>query len=118
MKLFNCASESEQAAWVVEHLKKGGRIHEISLWLGGVDRPMKIVAKVKLILRAEGRIVTKAIETVRDVAAKITTSLLGALKARKARRTECVREHCSGGRVGLIFVVQGMWIGSHAADVG
>jgi hypothetical protein len=28
---------------------------------------MQLVAKVKLILRAEGRVVTKAIETVRDV---------------------------------------------------
>jgi hypothetical protein len=60
-------SESEQAAWAVEHLKKGGRIHDSSLWLGGVDHPMRIVAKVKLILRAEGYIVAKAIETVRDV---------------------------------------------------
>jgi hypothetical protein len=67
VKLFNCRSGSEQAAWAVEHLKKGGRIHEISLWLGGVDHPMQIVAKVKMILRSEGRIVTKAIETVRDV---------------------------------------------------
>jgi hypothetical protein len=67
VKLFQCTSESEQAAWAVEHLKKGGRIDDISLWLGGVDHPMRIVAKVKLILRAEGHIVAKAIETVRDV---------------------------------------------------
>jgi len=66
MKLAYCDSENEQIAWAVEHLKKGGRIHDISLWLGGVDRPMQIVAAVKRILRAEGRVVTKAMETVRD----------------------------------------------------
>jgi hypothetical protein len=67
VKLSNCTSETEQTAWAVEHLKKGGRIHDISLWLGGVDRPMRTIAAMKLILRAEGRIVTKAMETVRDV---------------------------------------------------
>jgi hypothetical protein len=50
--------------------EKRGRIHDISLWLGGVDRPMRIVAEVKQILRAEGRVVTKAMETVRDVDGK------------------------------------------------
>lgn len=48
MKLYDCRSEGEQIAWAVEHLKKGGRIHDISLWLGGVDWPMRIVAGVKL----------------------------------------------------------------------
>jgi hypothetical protein len=47
-------------------LKKGGRIHDISLWLGGVDHPMRIVAEVKRMLKAEGRCVTKAMEVVRD----------------------------------------------------
>lgn len=55
MKLYDCRSEDEQIAWAVEHLKKGGRIHDISLWLGGVDRPMQIVAGVKRALRAEGK---------------------------------------------------------------
>jgi hypothetical protein len=70
VKLSNCGSESEQTAWAVAHLKKGGRIHNISLWLGGVDRPMRIIAEVKRILRAEGRVVTKAMETIRDVDGK------------------------------------------------
>jgi hypothetical protein len=89
VKLFNCKSESEQAAWAVEHLKEGGRIHEISLWLGGVDYPMQIVAKVKTILRAEGRIVTKAIETVRDVGGEDHCVLAWRLegKASEARKT-------------------------------
>jgi hypothetical protein len=89
VKLFNCTSGSEQAAWAVEHLKEGGRIHEISLWLGGVDRPMEIVAKVKMILRAEGRIVTKAIETVRDIDGEDHRVLAWRLesKASKARGT-------------------------------
>jgi fatty acid-binding protein DegV len=88
VKLRNCMSESEQVTWAVEHLKKGGRIHEISLWLGGVDRPMQIVAKVKLILRAQGRIVTKAIETVRDVAGEDHHVLSWRLKVSEARQAE------------------------------
>jgi hypothetical protein len=67
VKLSNCTSEGEQIAWAVDHLKNGGRIHDLLLWLGGVDRPMRIVAEAKMILRAEGRTVTKALEMVRDV---------------------------------------------------
>jgi hypothetical protein len=66
MKLYNYQSEEEQVAWAVEQLKRGGRIHDIGLWLGGVDRPMRIVAGTKLALRAEGKTVVKAIEKVRD----------------------------------------------------
>jgi hypothetical protein len=66
VRLFACRTESEQAAWAVAHLKRGGRIHDISLRLGGVDRPMRVVAAVKQMLRAEGRRVSKAIETVCD----------------------------------------------------
>ncbi|WP_158933173.1 hypothetical protein [Acidisphaera sp. S103] len=85
VKLFNCASESEQAAWAVEHLKKGGRIHEISLWLGGVDRPMRIVAEVKAILRAEGCSVAKAIEAVRDAAGEDHKVLAWRLESKKTQ---------------------------------
>lgn len=67
MKLYNCKTESEQAAWVVEQLKRGGRVHDIGLWLGGVDRPMRVIARAKQTLRAQGQVVTKAMETVRDV---------------------------------------------------
>jgi hypothetical protein len=70
MKLVQCRTEEEQARWAADHLKKGGRIHDISLWLGGVDHPMRIVADAKKILRAEGRTVTKAIEMTRDAAGK------------------------------------------------
>lgn len=68
MKLYNCKTEADQAAWAVEHLKKGGRVHDIDLWLGGVDRPMRVIAKAKQMLRAQGRVVTKAMETVQDAA--------------------------------------------------
>ena len=67
VKLSNCASEGEQVAWTINHLKNGRRIHDVVLWLGGVDRPMRILAEAKMILRAEGRTVTKALEVVRDV---------------------------------------------------
>jgi hypothetical protein len=92
LKLFQCTSASEQAAWAVEHLKNGGRIHDISLWLGGVDHPMRIVAKVKLILRAEGHIVTKAMETVRDVAGEDHQVLTWRLANRNSPAKEDLRE--------------------------
>ena len=87
-KLFNRATEGEQAAWAVEPLKKAGRLHNISLWLGGVDRLMQIIAKVKLILRAEGRAVTKAIETVRDVDGEDHHVLAWRLEDRKSEGRE------------------------------
>jgi hypothetical protein len=68
MKLYYCKTEADQAAWVVEHLKKGGRVHDIGLWLGGVDRPMRVIALTKQRLHAQGRTVTKAMETVQDAA--------------------------------------------------
>ena len=66
MKLYQCGSEAEQIRWSIEHLRKGGRLHDLSLWLGGVDHPMRIIAGAKVALRAEGRTVTKAMETVLD----------------------------------------------------
>ena len=68
MELYNCKTEAEQAIWVADHLRKGGRIHDIGLWLGGVDRPMRVIAQAKMALRAEGQRVTKAFEIVRDAA--------------------------------------------------
>ena len=100
VKLFNCKSESEQGAWAVEHLKEGGRIHDISLWLGGVDRPMQIVAKVKMILRAAGRIVTKAIETVRDVDAEDHRVLAWRLEGKASEARVTPGKRCSGGKIG------------------
>src|ERR1700744_4838923 len=31
MKLYNCISEDEQINWAVNHLKRGGRLHDIAL---------------------------------------------------------------------------------------
>ena len=39
MQLYNCKSEEEQTNWAIKHLRRGGRIHDIALWLGGVDQP-------------------------------------------------------------------------------
>jgi hypothetical protein len=68
VKLHNCNSEDEQIRWAVDHLKKGGRLHDIALWLGGVDHPMRIIAGAKVSLRTEGNILTKALEKVYDAA--------------------------------------------------
>lgn len=67
MKLYDCRSEAEQIRWAVEHLRKGGRLHDDALWLGGVDRPMRVIAGAKIALRAEGGTVTKAMEKLLDV---------------------------------------------------
>jgi hypothetical protein len=91
MKLFNCRSESDQIAWAVEHLRKGGRIHDIGLWLGGVDRPMRIVAGVKLVLRAEGKAVVKAMEKVRDAAGDDHTVLTWRMAGADARPADSRR---------------------------
>ena len=66
MKLYNCKSEPDQVAWAVERLKAGARIHDVTLSLGGVDRPMQVVAGAKQMLSAEGWTVTKAMEKVSD----------------------------------------------------
>ena len=52
---------------VLEKGLEGRSLDDVLLWLGGVDRPMRILAEAKMILRAEGRTVTKALEVVRDV---------------------------------------------------
>lgn len=66
MKLYNCKSEPEQIGWAASHLKAGGRIHDVALWLAGIDRPMRVIAGAKLLLRADGWAVTRAFEKVRD----------------------------------------------------
>lgn len=68
VRLYNCKTSDEQIAWAVTHLKRGGRVYDIGLWLGGVDRPMQLIRDTKIALRAEGWVVTKALEPVRDAA--------------------------------------------------
>ena len=48
MKLYQCQTEAGQIRWSVGHLRKGGRLHDVSLWLGGVDYPMRIIAGAKV----------------------------------------------------------------------
>jgi hypothetical protein len=57
---------TEQVAWTVERLKAGSRIHDGALWVGGVERPMRVIASAKQRLRAEGWKVTKALERMHD----------------------------------------------------
>lgn len=71
MKLYNCKSEPDQVAWAAERLKAGGRVHDIALSLGGVDQPMRVIARAKQALRAEGWTVTKALEKVLDAEGRI-----------------------------------------------
>ena len=71
VRLYNCTTEAEQAAWAVDHLRKGGRIHDIGLWLGGVDRPMRVLALAKVALRSEGHTLVRTVEPLRDAAGEI-----------------------------------------------
>lgn len=67
-RLYQCESEHDQTAWAVAHLKAGGAISDVSLWLAGIDRPMRLLAKTKLALRVEGLAVTSIMKNVRDAA--------------------------------------------------
>ncbi len=67
-RLYQCASEHDQTAWTVAHLKAGGAISDVSLWLAGIDRPMRLLAKAKSSLRAEGLAVTSTMKNVCDAA--------------------------------------------------
>ncbi|MFZ3481889.1 hypothetical protein [Sphingomonas sp. 3-13AW] len=67
-RLYECESEHEQTAWAVSHLKAGGAISDVSLWLAGIDRPMRLLAKTKSALREEGLVVTSSMKNVRDAA--------------------------------------------------
>ena len=71
IRLYNCTTEAEQAAWAVDHLRKGGRIHDVGLWLGGVDRPMRVLALAKVALRSEGHRLVAGMEPLRDAAGEI-----------------------------------------------
>ena len=70
-QLYNCTTEAQQAAWAANHLRKGGRVPDIGLWLGGVDRPMRVLRLAKVALRAEGHRVVAAVEPLRDAAGEL-----------------------------------------------
>lgn len=88
MKLHTCTSEDEQIGWAVEHLRKGGRLHDTALWLGGVDRPMRVIAGAKSRLRTEGKILTKAMEAVYDAAGEEHEVLAWRLRAEPNARSK------------------------------
>jgi hypothetical protein len=67
-RLYQCASEPDQVTWTVAHLKAGGAISDVSLWLAGIDRPMRLLAQAKSALRAEGLTVTGTMRNIADAA--------------------------------------------------
>ncbi len=66
--LHRCSTDEERIAWAVARLKDGGSIDDVSLWLAGVDRPMRIVAGVRSELRSQGIPVARVLRKVRDAA--------------------------------------------------
>lgn len=67
-RLHQCETPERQVAWTAAALRKGATIDETSLWLAGVDRPMRVIAAAKAILRSEGLVIGKRMRDVRDAA--------------------------------------------------
>ncbi|RYY13989.1 MAG: hypothetical protein EON55_09265 [Alphaproteobacteria bacterium] len=67
-RLYQCTSGPDQVAWTVAHFKAGGTISDVSLWLAGIDLPMRVLARAKSALRAEGLTVTGIMRNVADAA--------------------------------------------------
>jgi hypothetical protein len=67
-KLYQCTAGPDQVAWAVAHLKAGGAISDVSLWLAGIDRPMRLLARAKSALRADGLTVAGIMRNVADAA--------------------------------------------------
>ena len=79
-KLRDCTTRHDRTAWAVTHLRAGGVISDLSLWLSGVDRPMRLVADAKSALRAEGLFVGKALRRARDAAGQTHDVLTWSMK--------------------------------------
>ena len=65
-RIWQCETEPEHVAWTVSALLRGKRVHDTQLWLGGVQRPVRVVGQAKAALRAQGVKVRSAMESVID----------------------------------------------------
>lgn len=65
-RLHQCATIDDQIAWTAAALRQGRSINDVSLWLSGVDRPMRVVAGAKGVLRPEGIAVGKRMIELHD----------------------------------------------------
>lgn len=45
-KLWECKTTEQQAAWIKQALERGQTLSDSRLWLGGVDKPAAIIAKL------------------------------------------------------------------------
>lgn len=68
IRLHQCASEDEQAVWTAARMRRGGTVDDVSLWLAGVERPVRLMGRVRTALRREGLRVVAAMKDVRDAA--------------------------------------------------
>lgn len=46
VKLWECKTTEEQADWIKQALERGQTLSDSRLWLGGVDKPAAIIAKL------------------------------------------------------------------------
>lgn len=51
---------------VIRRLKHGGSVDDASLWLAGVDRPLRLIGRTRSALREQGLHVRSAMRTVVD----------------------------------------------------
>lgn len=66
--LWQCTTEIDQDELVAERLRLGETLYLVLLWLGGIDRPVRTIGRVKTRLRSEGLAVEKTVDLVEDAA--------------------------------------------------
>jgi hypothetical protein len=68
--LAYCETVDQQLAWIVARLQSGGCIDETSMWLSGIDLPVRLIGQVKAMLRRDrgltGRVLTPFMRLMRD----------------------------------------------------
>lgn len=70
-KLTSCTTVDEQMEWVKAALLHGKTLTDLSLWLGGVDRPDRLIAR----LRRQGVSIKTTRKTLVDAAGEAYVDL-------------------------------------------
>lgn len=65
-RLHRCDTDDARVSWVIHRLKDGGSVDDASLWLAGVDRPLRLIGRARSALREQGLHVRSAMRTVVD----------------------------------------------------
>lgn len=68
--LSECRSDQDRVSWLTTHLKEGGFVSDLFLWLAGINDPIKLMADAELSLRAENMTVCDATLEINDAAGR------------------------------------------------